>query len=393
MPLVHRVFCGKIEPFAAPRLSRWILRFLTFALISWPGVRVVGAEPWKTGARFNEALQRPISIASSEVPLRQTLNNLSASQQVAILLDRRIDPSQRVEIDAANLPLREVLDRLARRCHATMCVLPDVVYIGPQPIAGNLRTLLALSERALLQTPATVRAQWKAAKPMQWQDLSTPRDILKSLAASGHVEIEGAESIPHDLWAGTSTPALPLTTRVGLVLAQFDRTLTFSSDHRAHIATAPTDVTLERRYPAGLLAQQKAERWKQLVPAARIEVVDREIRVAARVEDHELLHAANEPANSVQIPGSVEQLRVDRLVLQEVPLGQVLESLSSRLGLQFKYDAQALEAVGVGLQQPISLEIEKATIDELLTAALRPLGLAFRRSGREVEVLPPSDDQ
>lgn len=341
------------------------------------------------------ALQRPISISSTAVPLKQTLDHLSKSQRVAVVLDRRIDPNQRVEIDAANLPLKEVLDRIARQSNSQASYLPDVIYIGPAATAEKLRTILAMIDKNLATLSAEQRTVWRATAPLTWSDRSTPRRIAELLAAQGSIRLVGIEALPHDLWAGVSTPPLPLYVRLGLVLVQFDRTLAVSSDGQvAEIIPMPETVAIERRYPGGARARQKAEQWQQWLPSAKVEVHGNEIHVIGRVEDHERLQGRGPSAEAEpREPATLDQIRVERLVLEEVALGQVLESLSSRLGLHFHYDAQALESAGVRLEQPISVRVEKATIDELLAAALSPIGLTFKRAGRDVQVGPLKRDQ
>jgi hypothetical protein len=89
-----------------------------------------------------------------------------------------------------------------------------------------------------------------------------------------------------------------------------------------------------------------------------------------------------------QPSASLEQTRVDRLVVQEKPLGPVLKQLADRLGLELKIDQRAIAAAGISLDQRVSVRIEKATVDELLRQLLKSTGLTFHRRDRIVEIVP-----
>lgn len=370
-----------------------LLKQLLFsgALLALLGAGSARVEEWKTGPDFVTALDKPLGITSSAVPLRQTLENLERSQQVAIVLDRRIDPDQPVELDAIDLPLREVLERVAKVAQAKAVVLNDVVYLGPPEMADRLRTLLAMSDQQLSRLPPAMRTDWRKGAPLVWADYATPREILTDLFADTGITLTGIDALPHDLWGAISTPPLPLVTRAMLVLAQFDRTLAFSPDRKAaQIVGLPREIVVERRYPAGTDPARKADEWRKLLPGAKIEVDGKELRVAARIEEHEQLTpkrgGGTQTRNETQ--ADIEKIRIDRLVLEGVALGQLLASLESRLGIDVEYDYDQIANAGIKLDQLVSLRVEKVSVDELLKAALEPAGLTFRREGRRVDVMP-----
>ena len=65
-----------------------------------------------------------------------------------------------------------------------------------------------------------------------------------------HIEIQGTDRIPHDLWAAGDLPPLNLTDRLTLVAAQFD--LTFAIDptgESVSLVEMPATVEISRSYP------------------------------------------------------------------------------------------------------------------------------------------------
>ena len=85
----------------ANSLAAWVA-FPTLVLAGWFGndfdgrtqhTAAAAEVDWKIGLEFRKALEQPIGIKWAENPVRNAFRNLSNNQQIAIWLDRRIDPS------------------------------------------------------------------------------------------------------------------------------------------------------------------------------------------------------------------------------------------------------------------------------------------------------------
>jgi hypothetical protein len=74
--------------------------------------------------------------------------------------------------------------------------------------------------------------------------------------------------------------------------------------------------------------------------------------------------------------------------VREKPLAAVLEQLAVKLNFELRLDRPALRAAGISLDQRVSLEVENATVDDVLRALLRTTPLTYRRHGNLVEVVP-----
>jgi len=66
----------------------------------------------------------------------------------------------------------------------------------------------------------------------------------------------------------------------------------------------------------------------------------------------------------------------------------VLTQLAAALDIEIRFDRPALAQAGISLEQIVEFDAEQATLDELLTAVLRPAGCVFHRNGRIVEIGP-----
>ncbi len=70
---------------------------------------------YRTGRRFTTALEQPISGSWKGVPLRSLLRRLSHEGQIAILLDRRVDPDRKCRLQRATGPCERQSTKLPNR--------------------------------------------------------------------------------------------------------------------------------------------------------------------------------------------------------------------------------------------------------------------------------------
>lgn len=349
------------------------------------------ATAWMTGARLQKRLQQPVDIMWSGNPLRRALGGLSAAQDVAVLLDRRVDPGQKVELSLNDAPLQIALERIAQCRKLGLSRLGAVIYFGPPDAAARLRTVAALRHEAARKLPPQPGRKFLLPKPLAWDDFATPAELLEQLAAEGGFEILGAELVPHDLWAAADLPPLTLVDRLTLVLFQFDLTFQLSADGRQiKLVPLPKEVALVRSYPGAARPSIVARNFATLAPDAQIKVVGDKVYVKGLVEDHERITSPRRVVteSSAQPAVPVGRIRIERMSVKEKPIGLLLEQLAEKLNLQLRIDHQALQKAGVSLERRVTVQVENVTVDELLQAVIQNSPLRFRRSGNVVEIGP-----
>jgi hypothetical protein len=210
------------------------------------------------------------------------------------------------------------------------------------------------------------------------------------LAQEAGVEIQGQSQVPHDLWAAQSLPPLSWIDRLTILSAQFDLTFQFDASGRVvRLVAVPQAVALKRNYPGGTGAIDKAQKWRELAPEASIDVAAGRIVVSGRLEDHERLSGSAKPAATkttatARRPGT----QVHTLTVRQVPLDKLLAELEKKLNLRFEWDQAALAKAGISTTANVSVDVKNATLDELLSATLRPVGLTFHREGQMVKIEP-----
>lgn len=305
-------------------------------------------EAWLTGEPLREALSQKVTVVWSNIPVRQAMEGLCNSQNMAILLDCRIDPDRKIEFSLDDVPLSEAMKQIATRLEVGTTMLGPVAYFGPAATANRLRRVAALRRQEVEKLPQAVRHRWMEPHPWKWADLTAPRDLLAALAQEGGATVEGREKVPADQWAQGDFPELTLPEKLTLLLAQFDLTYELSADGSTmRIVAMPENPPPERA--------EASEQTPSAKPRQRI---------------------VTGPARKIYT------LQV------ELPVGQLLQSLGPRMGLDIHIDKEAIAAAGKSLDTKVKLDVKDAGADELLRAVLEPAGLTFVRNGNVVEVQP-----
>ena len=117
------------------------------------------------------------------------------------------------------------------------------------------------------------------------------------------------------------------------------------------------------------------------------------IRVRGLLEDHERLVSRQRPVGQSARKPRVNALEEKRFTLREArgSLSEMLEMLkqaANQSQVEVRIDHRALQRAGISLDQRVSCSVNNATLDELMSAVLRPAGLVSRRHANTIEIRP-----
>lgn len=304
-------------------------------------------------------LGRPVSGVWTAVPVGAVVRSLATQAQEAILLDRRVDPTTPVTIDADDEPLGDVVARIAELIGARAVPSGGAVRIVPGDRAIAIAAAERRRERDLATLAPPLRRVARSTAPWIWPDGSSPRDVLRQVAAASAVSIDRLDDVPHDHLRAGALPPLPLEERLDLLLAQFDLRVDWS----AAAADASGTVAL----PLVPLADG-------VDPAG----ADRPRRPPLAVAHARQPKAPRRPTAD------------DRFTLRaEAKLGELIDVVGKRTGLRPVLDQERLAAIGVSASTIVRVEVRDATRGELLDAITAPLGLSWRIDGDRLEVPAP----
>ena len=351
-----------------------------------------------TGAAFSKALEQQISIVRGEVELLEMLERLQAEQQVAMLLDRRIDPQTPVIAELRRQRLEAAFGQLASQAGGGLSIVSDTVYVGPLETVRTMRTLIELRQNELLdQKDLGARAfQLTGRRRIAWPDLTEPSRLVSDIARQYQLTVSGLDLIPHDLWRGGHIAHANAAEALLILLLQFDLSFEWLPNATGiQITPVPEQVALARLHtPKGMSLEAAATLASDAFPTAQVSREGTKLLVSATLEEHEALAILlGEKAAPGQLPrrGPVNLARQRfSLRLEQQPASQLIAALQ-RDGVTIEYDTEALTQAGINLDQRISIELQQATIQQLMHAICEPLRMTYKIVGNHV-VLTAGDE-
>ncbi len=371
--------------------------FTTIVTLAQPPAASKASAPLSTGAKFADAIQQPLSLNWTDRPLRVGFDELSKLRQVSILLDRRLDPSSLVTLQANKVGLLQIARQAGVPLAADVSVVGNVVYLGPRSTARRLRTMVDLRHQELLAPTGpkkTPTAQGSAARTtrylIQWDDLTTPTEVLKLIAQKYELQLEGQEAVPHDLWVACSLPSVTSAEALQLVLGQFDLSFEWATlGKTVRIVPLPESPRIERTYDVGTKAAQLAKSLTTDVPEATVTVKDAKLIVTARSEEHDQVDAIIHPNRPVTRPtNSAPPQILFTFEVKNVRLIDFMQNFEKQSEFRFEYDADELEKAGVKLTREVTLKMQRAKPAELFRAMFADAGVEFEIDGLTVKLRP-----
>ena len=352
---------------------------------------------YKTGERFEAELESTLSAVWQNESLRHVVQRIVELQGVSLLVDRRIDPTQNVQVEVTDRRLRDVVGEVAAGVRAGVSVVSNTVYVGPPDCSAKLRTLVELRVAELsagkVSAPAGRRIALLGERSFTWNDLAEPRTLVERIAAQNQLTVDGLDLVPHDLWAAATLPACDAVEALSLVLIQFDLTFAWGQGASGvQIVPAPLEAAIERSYePGRITAAAAIEKWRDAVPGLEARAENRRVVVRGTAEQHQavndLLHPrARRPQQNTAI--SDAPLSKRRFTLQRRgPASAVIAALR-RSGIEIVYDEQRLAAAKLDLGQLVDIDVKNATAEQFFAALCGPLGLTFTIDERTVTLEP-----
>ena len=349
-----------------------------------------------TGAKFQMACERSISVSGGDAPLLDVLSRVGNDQQVAILLDRRIDPTQLVGSDLRRMKLQTLVGNLASQADGGLSVVGDTFYVGPSANIRRLRTLIELRELELraASAPAGRRLfELLHRKELHWEDLAEPRQLVVDVASQYQLQIEGVENIPHDLWRKGMVAHPNGIESLMLLLSQFDLSFEWTKDFEGiQIVPTPANPTVDRAHtPRGLSLPDAVKAVHEAFPDISAKPTGKTLEIAATVEEHEALEVL---LGEKKVASSLPTRKPVVLANQRFTLrsrGQRFDLLLETLildGVDIEYDVGAFDQASIDMTTPIQLDLQQATIQQLLDAMTSQVAVDYTIRQNKVILQP-----
>lgn len=333
--------CGR--PPASPRASDPTRR-ASAAVACW--LAIAGASAGDASPRADT----PVTAVWTAVPLREWAGRMTTLAGRPVVVDRRLDPDATVTRHCRDEPLDQVLAGVAGDAGAAVEPMRSWIRIAAPESAGRA----AAGERARTAELATLSPEARrilaVRRAWTWAEGARPRDLVSAAAAEGGVALAGVDAVPHDHLPAATLSALPLAERLDLVLAHYDRRVSWIAADEGRVAG--TIVALPTAPPRASGAA-----------------------------------AAPRPARRGPAPPARDRTRFTLTL--EAPLDEAVRAIGSQLGLEPSVDRESLAARGILPGEIVRASVTDATRDQLLDAVVAPLGLRWRVDGSRLIVDAP----
>ena len=288
-----------------------------------------------------------LSIHWESLPLRDAVARLQETGKVDVFVDRRVDPTQLVDLSEDDATAEDILKRLATAKSLGVGRLESLLYLGPTREADQLSALAARRRADVSHLSGQGQQSWSTRNAINWPRLTEPRDLITRLAQEHRLQIIGAERIPQDLWPAGQLPKLLLSDELTVLLVGFDLT------------------------------------FRPVAGKAAIEIVPITESLPAAPQAAAPLKPKHQSPGAKQNTKQLYTLRV-----QQQPVGKVLYQLEQQLHLDLKVDEAAIQAAGHSMDERVSFEVKDADLDGLLKAVMQPAGLTYKRDGERITIGP-----
>ncbi|MCS7237712.1 MAG: hypothetical protein NZ899_05510 [Thermoguttaceae bacterium] len=348
------------------------------------------ATAFLAGPQLERRLQDRVTVGFTEQTFRRVLRSLSQGYQIAVFLDRRVDPDRVITLVERDISVREVLTRLAELGEGEVVWVGPVAYVAPREKGWQALAGAELCQQLTENFPPPQRQAWQQVSPLAWPDFSTPRDLIVSLVRQIGWDVTSPELIPHDLWAAQELPPLALAEKLGLLLAPFDlRPVPDSSRRKVELVPIDSAVRWRRMYRWPLPQIAGPEALTQLVPKAQWEVRGNWLVVLADWSEHRrLMELGDTPRRRPEPPKRPGSERLYTIRQARGRFESVMRQLATALGLEIRFDYEGLTRAGIAPDTPVAFSVENATTEELLRAATKAAGCDFRLEGNVLFVFP-----
>jgi hypothetical protein len=322
---------------------------------------------------------KPSSVLWREQNLKQGLATLSATQDVQVFLDRRVDSGRFVNVAVGADRVDLVLQRIADEAGCKLGFLESLLYIGPTDEVAKLEMSYwrawYLYRKQLVAGKAGGNANIAPQVPVQdlkWDRLSTPQDIISLIEREWHIEVLGKETIPYDLWDGGNYQAISLPAQLSLILGGFD------------LAAEPIPATNQwklvplKNVNAAHLSYPKNQWPKDLLTAwlegqeAQIKEDTKAILVRGEVGSHYAIALGKYRQSQPKPKSRFENLRFT-FEVANTPARDVIEAIGVQLQLKTDWQIDQSDLA----EHRISLKVEQATVQQLIDELAKQSGVVL----------------
>lgn len=338
---------------------------------------------WHTGRKLNQFNKLPISVWWQAAEFKERLVRFSQTQQIAVFIDRRLDPSTIVDLTMKNVTKEQFFWAVAVNTGTGVSRIEDVYYFGPSSSAAQIGFVCQQHRERTSKHQKQFKVDWRKREPLRFQGAVEPKSLLQDLASSNGFRFENLDSIPHDLWAEFELPKTTLQTRLALLLAGFGKSFERNEDGTVvSIVDFPALSTIELTIRDLENASKFAQQMRPQFPDTTISVRGKRLKVSgpptqvATIESH---------AVAAQVTENVEGGQKVYTFTRRAARGSILATAAQGKGAVLAYDKSNSKLTKL-LNEVVEIRVVNADASGLVNMALEGTDLTFEFSGNKLSI-------
>ena len=336
---------------------------------------------WLTGKELKEALRLPVSGDFKSAPIRNRLSEFAKRQRTGVFVDRRVDPNIELEMSFSDLTIEQFLQQLTDDYGLGICRVGDLFYVGPKDSAKILPLLIyQLREDSLkLKRANKSGPNWTSKSTLAWPELTTPRDLIKSVCESNQVELLNDDLIPHDLWPEVSLPPLSLDHQLALLVVGFDLWLELNKSGEVKLTAFPKlesgVCSVEGVKDASRIARNLRSEFEHV----KFKATGSKVRMTGSAED---LWQARRWLVKQQVPERSAQATQVYSIETTAQRGSILASLAKQIDCKLNYPPHVKNV----LLQRVTINMVQQPVETIIEEVLKGTDLKFQIQGSQLSI-------
>ena len=186
-----------------------------------------------TGKKLDRQNLQALSIWWKDGELRDRLRAFSDTQNIAIMLDRHVDPSTIVNLGVENRTVEQIFLRISSAAKIGVCRIDDCYYFGPVDTTIALPIAMDTLSRQAKKVARRSAVKWTVKRPIRTEPVVATKALIQAIATKHGFAVNGLNKLPHDLWYSVSLPPTSVLGQLQLILAGFDKTFEIDPDGKS----------------------------------------------------------------------------------------------------------------------------------------------------------------
>ncbi len=345
-------------------------------------------------------LSAPMAIQYDRYPLPEALLETLTAAEVPIWLDRRVDRSRLVSILQRGKSTRfTCVSDLAKAGGFEAGLIESVIYVGPaDQVSAVQRSAIRLHQ----QWTGLAKPNQAAGKTLEWEDLTTPEELLVKIEKLWDIDVEG--TLPHDLMRAGRLESTSLATQLTLLMSGFDLQVRCESANRLVTEPLEKNPNWTATYSKKELIEEPPQTLAEEYEGAKIESKGGSTRVTGPTDLHLRLlkplttgpeksrpsKESNSKTNKSGRGSAKSNDPLMRTFTLPKPFTAPLENVLNQLAKNFSIEVQWADSIAqVKRQKVTTLDVPTPkTLDEVLESIAQTSGFSIRREGKTIRVDP-----